>query len=136
MITSDKWGGGVQEAFRREGLHLQHAELTTSDLLLEITSPLNSNMIELLDQPRLLHQLGNLQPSVRGGGRDRVEHRSGQHDDVAAAAAGACVMAAAGVRRGGLRPSVGVSSLHPTMELAFPGERSAPPSAHVPTRAF
>jgi hypothetical protein len=117
VITGDRWAGGfVVEAFARERIVVQHSEATTSDLFLEMVPLVNANMVELLDAPRLLHQLASLQRSVRCGGRDRVDHRPTGHDDLAASAAGACVMAAAGLRRGGLRP-VAVTLEKPVVEV-------------------
>ena len=56
---------------------------------------INSRAVALLDHERLMLQLVSLaRTSVRfGGGRDRVDHPKGCHDDVANAAAGALVLA-------------------------------------------
>jgi hypothetical protein len=43
---------------------------------------LNSGRIELLDNPRLIMQLANLERRTARGGRDSIDHPIGQHDDV------------------------------------------------------
>jgi hypothetical protein len=56
----------------------------------------NSGRVMLLDDALVLGQLRALERRTRSGGRDSVGHRPGGHDDVAAAAAGALVLAAHG----------------------------------------
>ena len=92
----DRYAGEwTVEAFKKHGVHYEHAELTRSELYLDLLPLINSRGVALLDNERLLHQLVSLErTSVRfGGGRDRVDHPKGLHDDVANAAAGALVMA-------------------------------------------
>ena len=121
LALADRWAGGfVVESAAREGLVVQHAERTTSETFLELAPLVNAGLVELLDQPVLLRQLGDLQRSTRSGGRDRVEHRPGQHDDLAAAAALALVTAAAGLRRSGLRPNVILPNVKPSVEILEP----------------
>jgi hypothetical protein len=50
----------------------------------------------LLDDARLISQLCSLERRTGRSGRDAVDHRSGQHDDKANAAAGALVCAVRG----------------------------------------
>jgi len=132
-LVADKWGGGfVVEAFAREGVAVEHSDLTTSDTFLELAPLINGQLVELLDHPRLLRQLGELQRST-GRGRDHVEHRRGDHDDVAAAAAGAVVRAAVGLRGVRRRLGVGFSSEKPTVEhvetTPVPAKRASPERA-------
>jgi hypothetical protein len=92
----DRYAGEwTVEAFKKHGIHYEHSELTRSELYLDLLPLINSRGVALLDNERLLHQLVSLErTSVRfGGGRDRVDHPKGLHDDVANAAAGALVMA-------------------------------------------
>ena len=65
---------------------------------------INSRAVALLDHERLMLQLVSVErTSVRfGGGRDRVDHPKGMHDDVANAAAGALVL---GHQQSGLSPA-------------------------------
>jgi hypothetical protein len=48
----------------------------------------------LLDSPRLVGQLVNLERRASPMGRDRIDHPAGAHDDLSNAAAGALVLAA------------------------------------------
>jgi hypothetical protein len=115
-LVADKWGGGfVVESFAREGIAVEHSELTTSDTFLELVPLVNAHLVEICDSPRLLAQLSNLQRST-GRGRDHVEHRRGQHDDLAAAMAGAVVRAAVGLRGVARRLGVEFSTEKPTVE--------------------
>jgi hypothetical protein len=45
----------------------------------------------LLDNPRLLTQIMNLERRTARGGRDSIDHAPGSHDDLANAVAGALV---------------------------------------------
>jgi hypothetical protein len=76
-------------------VHYEPAERSRSELYLDILPLINSRAVALLDHERLMLQLVSLErTSVRfGGGRDRVDHPKGLHDDVANAAAGALVLA-------------------------------------------
>ncbi len=48
----------------------------------------NSGKAELLDIPEVLRQLRSLDRRHGSSGRDRVDHRAGEHDDAANAVAG------------------------------------------------
>jgi hypothetical protein len=54
---------------------------------------LNSGEVELLDHPRLVHQLVNLERRTARGGRDSIDHPVHAHDDCANAVAGAIAAA-------------------------------------------
>jgi hypothetical protein len=56
---------------------------------------LNSARVRLLDAPRLVGELLGLERRTARGGRDSIDHAPNAHDDVANAAAGALVGAAA-----------------------------------------
>lgn len=45
--------------------------------------------------PRLVGQLAGLERRATSGGRDRIDHAPGEHDDLANSAAGALVLAVA-----------------------------------------
>jgi hypothetical protein len=61
---------------------------------------LSAGQAKILDIPRLHSQLLALERrTIRGSGRDKVDHPSGGADDLANAAAGALVMAATADRR-------------------------------------
>jgi hypothetical protein len=53
---------------------------------LEMMSAINSGVVELLDDPALLRELRGLERRRGSSGRDRVDHRSGSHDDRATCA--------------------------------------------------
>jgi len=55
---------------------------------------LNARRVELLDNKRLITQLLGLERHTSPGGKDRIDHGRGSHDDLINAAAGALVMAA------------------------------------------
>jgi len=59
---------------------------------------INSQQVELLDQPKLISQLCSLERRTARGGRDSIDHPPGAHDDVANAAAGVLVLATAAAR--------------------------------------
>jgi hypothetical protein len=75
--------------------------LATSELYLLLVQMVNSGEVELLDHARLLAQLNGLERRLGRGGHTTISHISGQHDDVAAAVAGACAMVWSGRRRRG-----------------------------------
>ncbi|MGH9256751.1 MAG: hypothetical protein ACRD3C_19495 [Vicinamibacterales bacterium] len=76
------------------GLTCQLAERDTSQMFLELLAYVNADRVRLLDDAVLLGQLRGLERRTRAGGRDAVGHRSRGHDDLAAACAGALVLAA------------------------------------------
>jgi hypothetical protein len=61
----------------------------------------NAAGVELPDVPELLRELRGLERRRGPSGRDRIDHRSGSHDDRANAAAGVAAL---------LRPSVAAAS--------------------------
>jgi hypothetical protein len=85
----------VVEAFKKQSVHYEPSEPNRSELYLDLLPLINSRAVALLDHERLMLQLVSLErTSVRfGGGRDRVDHPKGMHDDVANAAPGALVLA-------------------------------------------
>ncbi len=59
-----------------------------SALYLELLPVINSGAVELLDDDHLLRELRGLERRRGSSGRDRVDHRQGQHDDRATCVAG------------------------------------------------
>jgi hypothetical protein len=95
-VTADRFAGQwVVEAFMKQGVHCeQNAEAKT--VLYSGALPLlNAHRAELLDVPRLGAQLVALERRSAWGGRDSIDHPPGAHDDLANAACGALVLAAA-----------------------------------------
>jgi len=118
-VFADQWSlDTITSEARRHGVLIERSEQSTSESFLEFAACLNGGLVELVDHAGLRHQLEALQRSTRSGGRERVEHRRGEHDDLAAAVARACVTAAAGLRRSPLRPVVVTEK--PTVEVVTP----------------
>lgn len=95
--TGDKYAGQwVVSAFADHGIAYEHAELTKSEIFLETVALVNSRQCELLDHARLLAQFSGLQRRTGRSGKDSVDHRPHQRDDLANACAGAMVLAVTG----------------------------------------
>lgn len=95
-VTGDRYAGEwPREQFRKHGVAYDTAEKSKSDLYRDLLPMLMSGQVELLDDPRLLAQLGALERRTGRGGRDIIDHPPGvnSHDDLANAVAGACVVA-------------------------------------------
>lgn len=80
----------VKSAFESNGIFYEKSELPKSALYIELLPRLCSGEIVLLDMPILIDQISNLERRTRAGGRDVIDHPSGQghHDDIANAVAG------------------------------------------------
>ena len=94
-VTGDRYAGEwPREAFRRHGIEYELAEKPKSDMYRDVLALINSGRVELLDNERLLAQLGSLERRTARGGRDSIDHPPGGHDDVANVVAGlACKLA-------------------------------------------
>jgi hypothetical protein len=96
-VHGDRYGGmWPRERFGVHGINYQVATKPASELYLELLPILNSGRVELLDHPRLVTQLCQLERSPSRGGKDSISHPPGAHDDIINAVAGAVVMAQAG----------------------------------------
>ena len=87
--------GFVNEGFRFNQIHYRPSERDRSAIYLELLPLVNAQHVLLLDRPDLLRELRALERRRGTGGRDRVDHRSGSHDDLANAAAGCLALLAA-----------------------------------------
>lgn len=95
FVVGDRYGAElVAEQFRAKGIGYRPSEKSKSDLYLEALPLMNSGLVKLLDHPRLIGQLANLERSTARGGRSTVDHPRGGHDDLSNAASGALVLAA------------------------------------------
>jgi hypothetical protein len=93
-VTGDHWGGEfVREPFRSNGIEYVVCDKTASDTYRDTLPLLNSGKVELLDLPRLLKQLCNLDRRTARSGKDSISHPPGQHDDLANAVCGALLLA-------------------------------------------
>jgi hypothetical protein len=94
-LQIDRFAPGLfADLFAAHGITCSVAERDTSATFLELLAYVNAGRVRLLNEPVLLAQLRGLERRTRSGGRDAVGHRARGHDDVAAAAAGALVLAA------------------------------------------
>ena len=98
-LISDRFSRDwVKTEFEKHGVRVKFSPKSVSELYLDFLPLVTSRAVELLDNRRLIGQLGNLERRVRSGGRDLVTHFPGQHDDMGNAAAG--VLCFAGKRFG------------------------------------
>jgi len=97
-VVGDRWAlNWVADAFRRHGITYENTERDRSAIYGEALPLFTSGRAGLLDNPRIVAQLANLERKTTATGRDIIGHpeRSGHHDDAANAAAGAMVLASA-----------------------------------------
>ena len=93
-VSGDRYAGEwPREQFRKHGIDYLPSEKAKSELYLELLPAINSGLVDLLDNPRLLSQLRGLERRTSRIGRDAVDHGPGAHDDLANAVAGALVCA-------------------------------------------
>jgi hypothetical protein len=94
---SDRYGAQwVVDAFRRHGIELLKSPHDRSTIYLNLLPALNAGQVKLLDMPRIRSQLLALERrTVRGSGRDVVDHPTAGSDDLINVAAGALTLAAA-----------------------------------------
>jgi hypothetical protein len=82
-VTGDRYGGlWPVEQFSKFGIRYDQAAAPKSDLYRDLLPLLNSGRIELLDHPKLIAQLCNLERRVARGGRDSIDSAPGGHDDL------------------------------------------------------
>ena len=99
-VTGDRYGGEwPRERFAEYGITYLVCKKVRSDLYLELLPQLNSGRVELLDHPRLIKQLCELERRTSRAGKDSIDHERGSHDDVANAVAGALSIAKVPVGR-------------------------------------
>jgi len=105
-ITSDFYGGEwPRERFASHGITLDVSTRNKSQIYTEFLPALNGQRVRLLDHPRLIGQLVNLERRTARGGRDSIDHAPGAHDDFANAVCGALVNLIADRRPALVRPS-------------------------------
>ena len=91
-VTGDRYAGEwPRERFAVHGIRYEPAAKPKSDLYRDLLPLVNGRPVDLLDVPRLVAQLVNLERRTARGGRDSIDHAPGAHDDVANAVAGALV---------------------------------------------
>jgi hypothetical protein len=88
-VVGDRYTGEwPREQFRRCNVEYRVAELDRSRLYLELLPRVNAGTVEFPHDPALLRELRGLERRRGPSGRDRVDHRPGEHDDRANAVAG------------------------------------------------
>ncbi len=74
-IEGDRYAGEwPREQFRKAGIGYEVASKAKSDLYVAFLPLLTSQMVELVDQPRLIQQIVGLERRTARGGRDSIDH--------------------------------------------------------------
>jgi hypothetical protein len=98
-ISGDRYGGEwPKEQFSKFGVAYEPSPKPKSGLYTDLLPLINSARIELLDHPKLISQLTQLERRTARGGRDSIDHPPNGRDDIANAVAG---LAAINVAYGG-----------------------------------
>jgi hypothetical protein len=88
-VTGDRYAGEwPRERFREHGFAYELAAKPKSDLYRDLLPAINSRMVDLLEDARLVAQIVGLERRTARGGRDSIDHAPGAHDDLANAVAG------------------------------------------------
>ena len=92
-VEGDRYAGEwPREQFRRAGVTYEVAAKSKNDLYVSFLPLLTSQMVELVDQPRLIQQIVGLERRTARGGRDTIDHAPNGHDDLANVVAGVCAL--------------------------------------------
>ena len=92
-MIGDKYAGEwPREVFRSHGITYEPSAKPKNDLYIALLPMLSSQMIELVDQPRLISQIAALERRTARGGRDSIDHPPNGHDDLANVVAGVASM--------------------------------------------
>jgi hypothetical protein len=95
-VDGDNWGAELTaELFRQRGVEYHTSKRDKAEIYLELLPMMRSGEVRLLDHARATAQFAGLARRTLPGGRDRVDHETGGHDDIANAIAGAIVLASA-----------------------------------------
>ena len=98
-VTGDRFSGGwVVEAFHEHDVHYEVSETTKSEIYQAFLVLANSGQVQIPLHSKLIAQLQRLERRVIRSGKESVDHSVGGHDDYSNAAAGALVLASAGLR--------------------------------------
>ena len=98
-IIGDRYGGEFcREPFRKRGILYELADRTKSEFYVDLLPRINSQRADLLDHPRFVNQLVQLERRTARSNKESIDHPPGGHDDIANAVAGAICLA--GAKRG------------------------------------
>jgi phage terminase large subunit-like protein len=93
-ITGDRFAAQFTiDAFAACGITYHQSERDRSTIYTDILPMLMSGRVRLLDDPIMVRQFAGLERKSSPGGRDKIDHARGGHDDIANAAAGALTLA-------------------------------------------
>jgi hypothetical protein len=96
-VTGDKYAAQwTIDAFRQVGINYLHSALSRSDIYAEALPILNSARIKLLDNPKCVSQICNLERRTGRAGKDSIDHGPGGHDDLANSALGVVTLMTTG----------------------------------------
>ena len=88
-IFLDRYAGSLpSDEFRRWGIDCKYTDKNKSQLYIELLPILNSGLIELPNDSKLINQLTLLERRTNRSGRDSIDHPLGGHDDRANVIAG------------------------------------------------
>ncbi len=108
-VEGDRYAGEwPRERFAEHGVRYNVTRKPKNDIYLQALPLINSSQVELLDDPRLIAQLCDLERRTVRGGRESIDHAPRGHDDLANAVAGALVRAKTG------------SQQDPVLDIVFP----------------
>lgn len=91
-VTADRYAGSwPKDEFAKNGVRLEHSELTRSELYQFALPVLRAERVELPNDQQLIQEFANLERRTSRTGRDIIDHPTGSgfHDDLANAVAGA-----------------------------------------------
>lgn len=96
QVNSDRYAGEwVVEPFKRAGIFVNQNAKAKTELYKDLLPLINSRAVDLLDHPKMVSQIANLDRRVGRSGRDIIDHPPGLHDDIANAVAGVVTASAA-----------------------------------------
>jgi hypothetical protein len=131
-VVGDSWGGEwPRQAFRKGGVSYAVATKSRSELYADLLPLLNARSVDLVDHPKLIAQLCQLERRTGRAGKDSIGHPQGQYDDVANCVAGAVSVALSGAS------STELWRKQPTVILGHQAvHRRYPPSTPLPRFSF
>jgi hypothetical protein len=88
--AGDRYAGGFPPGtFRKFGINYEPSDKSKSELFIDLLPHINSRMVDLLDNDRMVTQLVSLERRTSPSGKDLITHPPAGHDDLANAIAGA-----------------------------------------------
>jgi len=95
-VTGDRYASGfIIDAFAAQGVTYKFSERDRSTVFTDALPLFVAGCARLTDNKRVVSQLAALERKTSSGGRDKIDHPRGQHDDAALSVCGALVLAVA-----------------------------------------